>query len=123
VAKPGPVILARRTGKPISVFHVGLKSAHTFKKSWDLFQVPYPFSRAVMFVAPPIYVPVDADSEVIHAKQREMQSALERVRDAAESWFSLSAAEQDRLRDEWSDRRSVVRGRLEESQPSSAATP
>jgi hypothetical protein len=123
VAKPGPVILARRTGKPISVFHVGLKRAHTFKKSWDLFQIPYPFSPAVMFVAPPIYVPVDADSEVIHAKQREMQSALERVRDAAESWFSLSAAQQDRLREEWSDRRSVVTARPEESRPSSAARP
>jgi lysophospholipid acyltransferase (LPLAT)-like uncharacterized protein len=123
VAKPGPVILARRTGRPISVFHVGLKSAHTFKKSWDLFQIPYPFSRAVMFVAPPIYVPVDADSEVIHAKQREMQGALERVRDAAESWFSLSAEEQDRLREEWSDRRSVVTARPEESRPSSAARP
>ena len=62
-----------------------------------------------MFVAPPIYVPIDADSEVIHAKQREMQSALERVRDAAESWFSLSAEEQDRLREEWSDRGPVTR--------------
>jgi hypothetical protein len=120
VAKPGPVILARRTGKPISVFHVGLKRAHTFKKSWDLFQIPYPFSPAVMFVAPPIYVPIDADSEVIHAKQREMQSALERVRDAAESWFSLNAAEQDRLREEWSDRRSAARAQPEENQPSNA---
>jgi lysophospholipid acyltransferase (LPLAT)-like uncharacterized protein len=26
VAKPGPVILARRTGNPISVFHIGLSS-------------------------------------------------------------------------------------------------
>jgi len=101
------VILARRTGKPISVFHVGLKWAHTFKKSWDLFQIPYPFSRAVMFVAPPIYVPIDADSQVIHAKQAEMQTALERVRDAAESWFSLSVDEQDRVRDEWSERGSA----------------
>src|SRR6202040_717877 len=32
IAKPGPVILARRTGKPTSVFHVGLEWAHTFKK-------------------------------------------------------------------------------------------
>src|SRR5580658_3538492 len=118
IAKPGAVILARRTGCPVSAFHVGLQRAHTFKKSWDLFQVPYPFSRAVMFVAPPIYVPIDADSEVIHAKQREMQSALERVRDAAELWFSLSAEEQDHLREEWSDRRSVVTARSEESQPS-----
>ncbi len=73
-----------------------------------------------MFVAPPIYVPVDADSEVIHAKQREMQSALERVRDAAESWFGLSEAEQDRLRDEWSDR-STARVRREENPPARSA--
>ena len=81
------MILARRTGKPISVFHIGLERAHTFKKSWDQFQIPYPFSRAVMFVAPPIRVPTDADSEVMKRKQAEMQAALERVRDVAESWF------------------------------------
>jgi lysophospholipid acyltransferase (LPLAT)-like uncharacterized protein len=104
VAKPGPVILARRSGRPISVFHVGLKRAHTFKKSWDLFQVPYPFSRAVMFVAPPIRMPADAGSDVMHQKQVEMQAALERVRDLAEGWFKLSEAERDQLRDEWRDK-------------------
>ena len=102
VAKPGPVILARRAGSPISVFHIGLKRAFTFKKSWDLFQVPLPFSRAVMFVAPPIRVPVDAGSDVMHTKQAEMQAALERVRDVAESWFRFTPREQDGLREEWS---------------------
>ena len=96
VAKPGPVILARRTGKPISVFHIGLERAHTFKKSWDLFQIPFPFSRAILVVAPPIRVPTDADSETMKAKQAEMQAALERVRDVAESWFGLSEEERDR---------------------------
>jgi len=103
IAKPGPVILARRTGYPISVFHIGLQSAHTFKKSWDLFQLPYPFSRAVMVIAPPIRVPTDAGSEMVQQKQAEMQAALERVRDVAESWFQLSESERDRLRDEWSE--------------------
>ena len=115
VAKPGPVILARRTGKAISVFHIGLKRAHTFKKSWDLFQIPFPFSRAVMFVAPPIYVPTDADSDTIKAKQAEMQAALERVRDAAESWFGLNVRDQDNLREEWSAH--VRRGVLEQDAP------
>jgi lysophospholipid acyltransferase (LPLAT)-like uncharacterized protein len=101
VAKPGPVILARRTGRPISVFHVGLESAYVFRKSWDLFQLPYPFSRAVMFVAPPIRVPSDADVEMMKQKQAEMQAALERVRDAAESWFELSEEQRDRVREEW----------------------
>jgi lysophospholipid acyltransferase (LPLAT)-like uncharacterized protein len=103
VAKPGAVILARRTGKPISVFHIALSRAHTFKKSWDQFRLPYPFSRAVMFVAPPIHVPTDADSEAMKQKQAEVQAALERVRDLAESWFSLTEDQRDRLREEWAD--------------------
>jgi lysophospholipid acyltransferase (LPLAT)-like uncharacterized protein len=103
VAKPGAVILARRTGRPISVFHIGLEWAHTFRKSWDLFQMPYPFSRAVVFMAPPIRVPTDADGEMMKRKQAEMQAALERVRDEAESWFERSEEERDRIRDEWRD--------------------
>jgi len=104
VAKPGPVILARRTGRPISVFHIGVERAHTFQKSWDLFQVPHLFSRAVMFVAPPIRVPMNADSEMMKSKQDEMQGALERVRDAAESWFDLTEGERDTVRDEWREK-------------------
>lgn len=103
VAKPGPVILARRTGKPIFVFHMGLERAHTLKKSWDQFQIPFPFSRAIVVVAPMIRVPTDADSEAMKAKQAEMQAALERVRDVAESWFGLSDDQRDGLREEWSE--------------------
>jgi hypothetical protein len=102
IAKPGPVILARRTGKPISVFHIGVKHAFTLRKSWDLFQFPFPFSRTIVAVAPPIRVPTDAGSEMIKMKQDEMQRALERVRDVAESWFNLSEGEKDKLREEWS---------------------
>lgn len=93
VAKPGPVMLARRTGCPILVFHAGLERAHTFAKTWDLFQLPYPFSRAVMVFAPPIYVPADAGRETLAQKHEEMQGELERVRTLAESWFSLSEEE------------------------------
>jgi len=102
VAKPGPVILSRRTGKPISVFHIGLQWKHVFKKSWDLFQLPYPFSRAVTIVAPPIRVPTDADSDGMKLKQAEMQTALERVRDIAEAWFDLTEDERERIRQGWS---------------------
>jgi lysophospholipid acyltransferase (LPLAT)-like uncharacterized protein len=101
VAKPGPVMLARRTGQPILVFHIGLASAHAFEETWDLFQIPHPFSRAVMVMAPPIYVPIRADTEVMGRKHAEMQAALERVRDVAESWFQLTEPERDRLRKEW----------------------
>lgn len=104
IAKPGPVILARRSGRPISVFHIGVQHGHTFQKSWDLFRLPHPFSRMVMFVAPPIRVPTDADGEMIKGKQAEMQAALDRVRDVAESWFQLTEDERDRLREQWSEK-------------------
>jgi lysophospholipid acyltransferase (LPLAT)-like uncharacterized protein len=104
VAKPGPVILARRSGRPISVFHIATKWGRTFKKSWDLFRVPFPFSRAVMFVAPPIRMPADAGSDVMHQKQQEMQAALERMRDLAEGWFAMSERQRDELREEWREK-------------------
>jgi lysophospholipid acyltransferase (LPLAT)-like uncharacterized protein len=104
VAKPGPVILARRTGRAISVFHIGVQRGLTFKKSWDLFRLPLPFSRTIMVVAPPIRVAQNCTNEEMAQKIAEMQAALERVRDVAEAWFDLSGVEQDRLRTAWSQR-------------------
>ena len=90
VAKPGPVMLARKTGCPIMVFHIGVERGKTFEKTWDHFLMPKPFSRTLMLFSSPIYVPKDASSELMEAKHAEMQRELERVRDIAESWFSLS---------------------------------
>jgi lysophospholipid acyltransferase (LPLAT)-like uncharacterized protein len=102
MAKPGPVMLARKTGCPILVFHIGVDRGTTFERTWDHFLLPAPFARTVMLFAPPIYVPRDASAEVMEAKQTEMQRELERVRDIAESWFSLNEAEQQRHRGEFS---------------------
>jgi lysophospholipid acyltransferase (LPLAT)-like uncharacterized protein len=101
VAKPGPVILARKTGAPIYPFHIGLETAWTLEKTWDHFQVPQPFSRAVFVGGPFIWVPEDADAGLIERKQAEMQLGLERVRDVAESWFRVGPLERDRLRGEF----------------------
>lgn len=100
VAKPGPVLLARRTGCPIQAFHVGLERAWTFEKTWDLFQLPKPFSRAVIAFSPLMRVPADADRELMERKHGEMQAQLERMRDIAESWFALSEDARNRHRAE-----------------------
>src|ERR1700733_6847133 len=86
VAKPGPVMLARRSGRPIILFHIGLERAWTLKNTWDLFQIPRPYTRAILVIAPPLQVAHDADRDMIEEKHLEMQSVLERVRDLAESW-------------------------------------
>jgi hypothetical protein len=53
-----------------------------------------------MIFAPPVEVPPDADAALLESKHNEMQKELERVRDLAESWFSLSEEERNRLRSE-----------------------
>jgi hypothetical protein len=55
----------------------------------------------VIVSAPLIHVSPDADAEDLKNKHAQMQAALERVRDVAESWFGLSDEERERLRKEW----------------------
>jgi lysophospholipid acyltransferase (LPLAT)-like uncharacterized protein len=101
VAKPGPLMLARRTSKPVVLFHIGLERAWTLKKTWDLMQVPKPYTRAVLVIAPMLWVSKDTDHEGLEKKHQEMQKMLERLRDVAENWFSLSEEERERERKEW----------------------
>lgn len=101
VAKPGPVMLARRSGRPIILFHIGLERAWTLRKSWDLMRIPKPFTRAVLVIAPTLYVPMDAGHDGLEAKHLEMQKTLERLRDVAENWFSLNEIERERERGAW----------------------
>lgn len=101
VAKVGPVLLARMTGAPIQVFHIGVDRGKTIEKTWDHFLLPGLFARAVIIAGNPIYVPQDADAAMIEAKHQEMQKELERVRDIAEGWFSFSDAEREKYRAEF----------------------
>ena len=102
IAKPGPVMLARKTGCPVVVFHVGVDRGKTIEKTWDHFLLPKLFARTVMLFAPPIYVAADASAEDLEAKHAEMQKELERVRDIAESWFSLTEEARAKHRAEFS---------------------
>jgi len=70
-------------------------------ETWDLFQIPKPFTRAVLFIAPAARSAEDTDRDGLELKHQEMQKILERLRDVAEGWFSLSPAEQDRERANW----------------------
>jgi len=102
VAKPGPVMLARKTACPVMVFHIGVERGKTFQNTWDHFLLPAPFSRAVILFAPPLWVPADADAQLLERKHAEMQRELERVRDIAESWFTLPETERQKYRAEFS---------------------
>ena len=88
-AKTGPVLLAKKTGNPIMPFIV---EARRFWRSgsWDRLQVPYPFTRVLVLIASPIYVPADANDEMIRAKRDELQHSLDELDKRGEQWKGMS---------------------------------
>lgn len=84
--KPGPVLLASKTGNPMVPFVLQPRSFWTLK-SWDKMQIPRPFTRCLVGVADPIYVPADASSDIIEVKLRELEDVLLRLNAEAESWL------------------------------------
>jgi lysophospholipid acyltransferase (LPLAT)-like uncharacterized protein len=87
VAKPGPVLLAKKSGVPVCCFYIHVERAWVLN-SWDRMMVPKPFSRAVLYLSSPISVPRDATDEEMNALHQQMQQSLERCRLNAEKALS-----------------------------------
>ncbi|PYS55984.1 MAG: hypothetical protein DMG13_01975 [Acidobacteria bacterium] len=86
VAKQGPVLLARKTGAAIFCFHISMQ--HKIRlKSWDEFQVPLPFTRAVVLKASPIWVTPNASEEDLRGLHQQMQATLDELRAKGDSWW------------------------------------
>jgi lysophospholipid acyltransferase (LPLAT)-like uncharacterized protein len=78
-AKPGAAMLARRSGHAILPMHAACSSFWE-AASWDRFQIPHPFSRVVVAVAEPIFVPPDADDRGVEQARQALQTALDEMR-------------------------------------------
>lgn len=89
VAKAGPVLLAKITGAPIFCFHIAIARGHVFQKSWDLHMIPYPFSPAAIFMAPPIIVPPETTKSASAAKLAELQSTLDGLQRRGDEWLKV----------------------------------
>lgn len=86
VAKKGAVLLAKLTGQAILPFHISAEK-YWEARSWDRFQIPYPFTRAVVLLGQPITVAPDADEKEMENKHRELQATLDALRQQGDSWF------------------------------------
>jgi lysophospholipid acyltransferase (LPLAT)-like uncharacterized protein len=72
----GAVLLAKKTGRPVLPFAVCAEKFWTVP-SWDRLQIPRPFTRAAVRLAPPVSVPADADDQLLEQKRAELQRALD----------------------------------------------
>lgn len=86
VAKMGSVLLAKKTGNPILPFTIAAKNFWAVKSTWDQTQVPRPFTRARVFIAPPIFVSAETNDEALEQKRAELQTALDSLEQRGEQW-------------------------------------
>jgi lysophospholipid acyltransferase (LPLAT)-like uncharacterized protein len=86
VAKMGAVLLAKKTGQPILPFTITPHHLWVAKRSWDGFQVPLPFTRARVDIAPPIYVAAEVDEDGLAMKRDELQDALDEINKRGGDW-------------------------------------
>jgi lysophospholipid acyltransferase (LPLAT)-like uncharacterized protein len=84
VAKPGAVLLARKTGYKICCFHVAVERVWILK-SWDRMMIPKPFSRASFYITSPLAVPADATDTELENWRQKVQADLDRARLGAEA--------------------------------------
>jgi lysophospholipid acyltransferase (LPLAT)-like uncharacterized protein len=86
VAKEGATRLARATGAPVLPLSISAER-YWQVKSWDRFQIPRPFTRAVVLFAPTISVPRDCDDAEFARKQASLQVALDELRARGDAWW------------------------------------
>jgi len=79
--KPGVLYIAQKLGLPIVPITNAVSRKLVFKKSWDRFQLPLPFGRAVIAVGEPISV---GPADDLAAKAAELKEALDRLTDEAD---------------------------------------
>lgn len=74
--KPGVLQMARLSGAPIVPISAAVRRAWIFKRSWDRFCLPKPFTPGLVVLGVPVYVPPDADDVRIKQIHQELQQQM-----------------------------------------------
>ncbi len=90
VAKPGAAWLASRTGHAVMPFNISCKNRWVLS-SWDRFQIPKPFTEALLLIGEPVYVHRDATEQDLDAAQQRIQDSLDALRRRGDSHWGTHA--------------------------------
>ena len=55
--------------------------------SWDHFQIPKPFSRAVVLIGNPIFAEPECNEDATGKMEAQIQQSLEELRDRGDRWW------------------------------------
>ena len=88
---PKPGVYGRMVGRaarvPIVAFYIALDDPWLLP-SWDQFMLAQPFSRGLLRISRPLWVPKQADGEALTAFHSELQQMLDRTRISAEEMLA-----------------------------------
>jgi len=75
IIQPGVMALAQLTGRPLVpvAYHLPWKIS---LRSWDRFQIPLPFGRAVVKFDAPVYIPREASDEQRESLRQQLEQRL-----------------------------------------------
>jgi len=82
----GTAYIAQKSNIPIIPITNSAKRRWTLK-SWDEFIIPQPFSKAVVLIGKPIYVPAGLSPEEIDLKNLELERNLSQLTEKADNYF------------------------------------
>jgi len=82
----GTIYIAQRSGMPIIPITNSAKSRWILS-SWDGFLIPKPFSKAVIMIDEPIYVPFESTPQELEEKREELEKKLLELTQKADNYF------------------------------------
>ena len=71
----GVVVMAKKAQRPIVLSAFSVKRG-ILLKTWDSYFVPFPFTKGVVLLSEPIYIPADLDKDGIEKWRQELESRL-----------------------------------------------
>lgn len=80
--KPGAILLAQLSGKPIVPMAYAARRAWLFR-TWDRFALPWPFTPVVLVIGEPTFVPRGLDTAALERWQESLRQDLEALFDRA----------------------------------------
>jgi len=95
--KPGAILLAQMSGRPMLPMAYAASRAWLVK--WDKFVIPRPFSRVIIAIGAPRYVPRVIDAKGIETLQGEMEQELKALYQRAAAALNPPGASPRRLKE------------------------
>ena len=92
--KPGAIYLAKKTGAPVIGLSASAHPAHIFSRAWDLYLLPWPFSKGAVIFSDPIYFDDDMSEEAMARDSRFLKEELLKLQKRADEMVGLNTGEQ-----------------------------